>query len=167
MIVNANVGFLLYRAGRVDEAVAKLLHTVAMEPSFVMSRYRLALALEAQGRFAEAIEQFEAMKPSPVDPLGLTGIARTRALMGQPDEARRMLDELAEIGRTVYVPAATIAAVYVALGEHERAIDFLDHAIEERAIVGMWLNSERHFAALHTHPRFPSLLARIGLKGKT
>ncbi len=167
VIVNANVGFLLYRAGRVDEAVAKLLHTVAMEPSFVMSRYRLALALEAQGRFAEAIEQFAAMQPSPVDPLGLTGIARTRALMGQPDEARRMLGELAEIGRTVYVPSATIAAVYVALGEHERAIDFLDQAIEERAIVGMWLNSERHFEGLRTHERFPQLLARIGLKGKT
>lgn len=166
VIVNANVGFLLYRAGRIDQAVAKLRHTVAMEPSFVMSRYRLALALEAQGRFAEAIEQFEAMEPSPADPLGLTGIARTRALMGQPDEARRMLGELAEIGRTTYVPSATIAAVYVALGEHDRAIDFLELAIEERAIVGMWLNTERHFEVLRTQARFPQLLARVGLQGK-
>ena len=163
VIVNANVGFLLYRAGRVDEAVAKLRHTVAMEPSFVMTRYRLGLALEAQGRFAEAIEQFEAMKPSPADPLGLTGIARTRALMGQSEEARRMLAELAEIGRTLYIPSATIAAVYVALGEHERAIDFLDLATDERAIVGMWLRSDRHFEVLHTHSRFPRLLARVGL----
>jgi DNA-binding winged helix-turn-helix (wHTH) protein/tetratricopeptide (TPR) repeat protein len=163
VIVNANVGFLLYRAGRIDEAVAKLEHTVAMEPSFVMSRYRLALALEAQGRFAEAIEQFEAMEPSPADPLALTGIARTRALMGRPEEARRMLGELAEIGRTMYVPSATIAAVYVALGEHDRAIDYLELAVEERAIVGMWLKTERHFAVLHTHARFPQLLARIGL----
>jgi DNA-binding winged helix-turn-helix (wHTH) protein/tetratricopeptide (TPR) repeat protein len=163
VIVNANVGFLLYRAGRIDEAVVKLVHTVAMEPSFVMTRYRLGLALEAQGRFAEAIEQFEAMKPSPADPLGLTGIARTRALMGQQAEARRMLGELAEIGRTMYVPSATIAAVYVALGEHERAIDFLELAIEERAIVGMWLNTEQHFEVLRTHPRFPRLLALVGL----
>lgn len=163
VIVNANVGFLLYRAGRIDEAVAKLRHTVAMEPSFVMSRYRLALALEAQGRFAEAIEQFEAMEPSPADPLGLTGIARTRALMGQPDEARRMLGELAEIGRTTYVPSATIAAVYIALGERDRAIDFLELAVEERAIVGMWLNTEKHFEVLRTHARFPQLLARVGL----
>jgi DNA-binding winged helix-turn-helix (wHTH) protein/tetratricopeptide (TPR) repeat protein len=163
VIVNANVGFLLYRAGRIDEAVAKLTHTVAMEPSFVMSRYRLALALEAQGRFAEAIEQFEAMGPSPADPLALTGIARTRALMGQPEEARRMLGELAEIGRSTYVPSATLAAVYVALGEHDRAIDYLELAVEERAIVGMWLKTERHFAVLHTHARFPQLLARIGL----
>ena len=32
-----------------------------------------------------------------------------------------MLADLAEIGRTLYIPSATIAAVYVALGEHERA----------------------------------------------
>jgi hypothetical protein len=77
-----------------------------------------------------------------------------------------MLGELAEIGRTTYVPSATIAAVYVALGEHDRAIDFLDLAIEERAIVGMWLNTERHFAVLRTHARFPQLLARVGLQIK-
>ena len=41
VIVNANVGYLLYRAGRIDEAVTKLRHTVAMEPGFAMTRYRL------------------------------------------------------------------------------------------------------------------------------
>lgn len=79
VIVNANVGYLLYRAGRIDEAVTKLRHTVAMEPGFVMTRYRLGLALEAQGRYPEALSEFEAMHPSASDPLGLTGIARTRA----------------------------------------------------------------------------------------
>ena len=64
VIVNANVGFLLYRAGRLEEAVAKLRHTVAMEPGFVMTRYRLGLALEALGRYDEAIAEFEAMQPS-------------------------------------------------------------------------------------------------------
>jgi DNA-binding winged helix-turn-helix (wHTH) protein/tetratricopeptide (TPR) repeat protein len=164
VIVNANVGFLLYRAGRLEEAVSKLRHTVAMEPGFVMTRYRLGLALEALGRYDEAIGEFEAMQPSPEDPLGLTAIARTRALMGQEAEARRMLAELGNLGRTSYVPAATLAAIHVALGEHDLAIDQLERGVEERAIILMWLGSEAHWDPLRTHPRFPALLARVGLK---
>jgi len=164
VIVNANVGFLLYRAGRVEEAVTKLRHTVAMEPGFVMTRYRLGLALEALGRYDEAIAEFEAMQPSPADPLGLTAIARTRALLGQQSEARRMLSELIELGRTSYVPAATLAAIHVALGEYELAIEQLERGVEERAIILMWLGSEPHWDPLRTHPRFPALLERVGLK---
>jgi len=167
VIVNANLGFVLYRAGRIDEAVAKLRHTVAMEPGFIMTRYRLGLALEAQGQYEEAIEQFEAMRPGPEDPLGLTGIARTRALMGQPDEARRMLAELAQVARTIYVPAALLADVHLALGENDRAIECLEVSIEERALVSAWLPYERRYDPLRGHPRFAALLTRVGFGDRT
>jgi len=163
VIVNANVGYLLYRAGRIDEAITKLRHTVAMEPGFVMTRYRLGLALEARGQYQDALAEFEGMQPSAADPLGLTGIARTRALMGQQAEARRLLEELHAIARNTYVPAATLADVHVALGEYDEAIRQLELAIEERAILAMWLPTERHWDPLRTHPRFPALLERVGL----
>ena len=165
VIVNANVGFLLYRAGRLDEAVAKLRHTVAMEPGFVMTRYRLGLALEALGRFEEAIAEFRAMNPSTHDPLGLTAIARTHALMQRPDEARRELDQLLEIARTTYVPSALIAGIYIALDDTERALEYLQRGVEERAITLLWLPFERYWERLHGDPRFSRLLESIGLKG--
>jgi len=167
VMVNANVGFLLYRAGRIEEAVAKLRHTVAMEPTFVMTRYRLGLALEAQHQYDEAIEQFEAMRPSAEDPLGWTGIARTRALMGQTDEARRLLARIVEVGRTTYVPAATLADIHIALGDVERGIDYLSLSVEERGVVATWLPWERHWDPVRAHPRFPDLLLRTGLQAKT
>jgi tetratricopeptide (TPR) repeat protein len=102
------------------------------------------------------------MRPSAADPLGLTGIARTLACMGQQAEARRLLDELHVIARSTYVPAATLADVYVALGEHDQAIEQLERAVEERAILAMWLPIERHWDPLRTHPRFPALLERLG-----
>ncbi len=165
VIVNANVGFLLYRAGRLDEAVAKLRHTVAMEPGFVMTRYRLGLALEAQGRFEEAIAEFRAMNPSAQDPLGLTAIARTLALMQRPDEARRELDQILKIARTTYVPSALIAGIYIALEDTERALEYLQRGVEERAITLLWLPFERYWERLHGDPRFARLLESIGLKG--
>jgi tetratricopeptide (TPR) repeat protein len=163
VIVNANVGYLLYRAGRIDEAVTKLRHTVAMEPDFVMTRYRLGLALEAQGQYEAALAEFEAMQPSAADPLGLTAIARTRACMGQRDEARRLLEELHALARTTYVPAATLADVHVALGDHDQAMELLERAVEERAILATWLSTERHWDPLRAHPRFAALLRQAGL----
>ena len=41
-----------------------------MEPGFVMTRYRLGLALEALGRYDEAIGEFEAMQPLARGPAG-------------------------------------------------------------------------------------------------
>jgi tetratricopeptide (TPR) repeat protein len=154
---------VLYRAGRIDAAVTKLRHAVAMEPAFVMTRYRLGLALEAQGRYDDAIEQFEAMRPSAEDPLGWTGIARTRALMGDTDESRRMLAELLEISRTRYVPAATIAEIHIALGDLERGMDYLELAVEERAIIAMWVQWDWHWDPLRKFPRFSALLVRTGI----
>ena len=163
VMVNANLGFLLYRAGRLDEAVAKLRHTVAMEPTFAMTRYRLGLTLEELRQYDDAIEQFEAMRPSADDPLGLTGIARTRALMGQTHVARRMLVELEAISRATYVPAATLADIHIALGDLERGMECLEQAVEERAIVAVWLRWERHWDPLRSCPRFVALLTQTGL----
>jgi DNA-binding winged helix-turn-helix (wHTH) protein/tetratricopeptide (TPR) repeat protein len=162
VIVNANVGFLLYRAGRIDEAIAKLRHTVEMEPELVMTRYRLGLALEAKGLYEEAIREFEVMRPSPTNPLAYTAIARTRALMGEHDRARELLAAILEIARDTYVPAATIADIYVALGDHDRAMEYLALGVDERAIVAMWMRSERHWDPLRSHPDFPALLRRVG-----
>lgn len=103
------------------------------------------------------------MHPSMDDPLAFTGIARTRALMGQTDVTRRMLGELEVIGRLTYVPSATIADIHVALGDHEKAIEYLERTVEERAIMAMWLRSDRHWDPLRAHPRFTALLARTGL----
>ncbi len=165
VIVNANVGFVLYRAGRLEEAVAKLQHTVAMEPGFVMTRYRLGLALEALERYPEAIAEFEAMRPSDTDPLGLTAIARTLALMQRRDEALRELDRLIGISRGTYVPSVLLAGIYIALGDHENALEYLERGVEERAITLLWLPFDRYWVSLHGHPRFSRILASIGLKG--
>jgi DNA-binding winged helix-turn-helix (wHTH) protein/tetratricopeptide (TPR) repeat protein len=165
VIVNANVGFLLYRAGRLEEAVAKLQHTVAMEPGFVMTRYRLGLALEALERYPEAIAEFEAMRPSEADPLGLTAIARTLALMQRRDEAQRELDRLIGISRSTYLPSALIAGIYIALGDLENALEYLERGVEERAITLLWLPFDHYWLSLHGTPRFSRILASIGLKG--
>jgi tetratricopeptide (TPR) repeat protein len=164
-MVHANVGFILYRAGRHREAVEHLRKTVAIEPGFVMGRYRLGLACEASGLYEDALEQFHAMHPGPDDPLAFTAIARTLALMGRREEARGELARLLEIARNTYVPAALIAGIYVALGDVDRTFEYLERGVEERAITLMWLPLDQHWESVRADPRFARLLDGIGLKG--
>jgi tetratricopeptide (TPR) repeat protein len=165
LMVHANVGFILYRAGRVQEAVEHLRKTVAIEPGFVMGRYRLGLACEANGLWEEALENFHAMRPSAEDPLAFTAIARTLALMGRREEARQDLARVLEFARTTYVPSTLIAGICVALGDVDRAFEFLERGVEERSITRMWLPLDRDWESLRGDPRFARLVLGIGLKG--
>jgi len=163
VIVRANVGFILYRARRYEEAVRHLRETVAIEPANVMSRFRLGMALEASGRLDEALEEFRAMNPSAEDPLAFAAIARVLALLGRRDDAREELARVLEHARNTYVPAIFLAAIYVALGEHEPAFEYLERAVEERNTLLLWLPSDWTWEPLRGHPRFSQVLESVGL----
>jgi DNA-binding winged helix-turn-helix (wHTH) protein/tetratricopeptide (TPR) repeat protein len=163
VLVSANVGFILYRAGRHDEAIAQLRRAAQMEPDSPMVRYRLGLAYGGLGLHEEALAEFSAMHPSPTDPVGFTGIARSLALLGRRAEALQLLEQIKEYARAEYFPSAWIADVYVALGDFDRAFELLDQAVEERTIVLLWLAYDRNWDPLRADPRFPAILARIGL----
>ena len=164
LIVRANLGFILFRAGRHAEAIEYLRQTVALEPGFVLSRYRLGLACDASGLYEEALENYRAMNPNAEDALAYTAIARTLALMGRHDEARQELARVMESARSSYVPALLVAAIHVALGNTDLAFEYLERAIEERAVMLLWLPFDRHWDGLRRDPRFERLMATMGLR---
>ena len=95
--------------------------------------------------------------------MGFTGIARSLALLGRRAEALQLLERIEEYARAEYFPSAWIADVYVALGDFDRAFELLDQAVEERTIVLLWLAYDHNWDPLRADPRFPAILARIGL----
>ena len=56
-----------------------------------------------------------------------------------------------------------MAYVYTGLGEHERALDWLERAYEERAGGVFGLKGSFLFAPLRSHPRFKALLRKMNL----
>jgi tetratricopeptide (TPR) repeat protein len=128
-----------------------------------MSRYRLGLAYGAKGMHEAALAEFVAMNPSADDPLGYSGMARSYALLGRRTEALALLETLTTLMRREFIPAALFADIHVALGDHDRAFDFLELAIEERAMLAFWPLFDRNWDAIRVDPRFPVLLGRIGL----
>ena len=62
-----------------------------------------------------------------------------------------------------YVEPVGIAAAYAALGDHNRALEWLERAYRERAFAVVGIATNRAFVSLHADPRFRELLQRVGL----
>ncbi len=90
-------------------------------------------------------------------------LAVLRAQVGKPEEARRLLRHLLQASRTKYVNRLWIAAVYSALGEKEKAFEWLERDNGEGA-TGLWLwHHSSAFDPIRGDPRFRSILERLNL----
>jgi tetratricopeptide (TPR) repeat protein len=88
------------RMHHLDKAAADYRSALAAVPDDDASRLRLArLLLDRRDRPQEAVEHFEHLWQRRGDSEVVVGLARCRAALGRPDEARQLLDELLASGR--------------------------------------------------------------------
>lgn len=59
-------------------------------------------------------------------------------------------------------PSFSIAAVYVAMGQNNEAIKWLEKAYSDHEVEMYWLKVEPLFRPLHNDKRFQSILEKIG-----
>lgn len=163
LIINKNVGTILFYAGQVEEAVREYRRTLELEPTFARTHYFYGLALEAQGRLEEAIREFRiALDADPGNTVLRASLGHALGLAGYELEASEILRDFAEIERQGrYVPALNRAIVALGMGHQDEALSWLERACEERS---SWLVSARvdpTFDAVRDHPRFVDLMDRV------
>ena len=165
LVINADFGMVLYFARQYPAAVQQFRKTLELDPSFAYAHFGLGLAWQEQARLAEAVEeQRRAVELAPRSPAYQAALGQALAWAGRPEEARRILAALEERAAREYVEAGDFAFLWTALGEPERAIDRLEQACEERSRFVAFLAAWPIYDPLRTHPRWPELLARVGLE---
>lgn len=145
LIINTDVACALYYARRFDDSIRQCRWVLETEPNFVTAHFRIGLAYEQLGRYAEAVEAFrsaialsaddsraEASAPFKGGSDARASLAHTLALRGDYDAARSILAELEEQAARAYVPPHDIAMIYSALGETDKAFEWLEMAYRER-----------------------------------
>jgi TolB-like protein/Tfp pilus assembly protein PilF len=165
LIVNTNVGWVLGAAGRTEEAIAQFRQTLALDSSYLQARWRLAGALASARRFDEAIAEANrlvAMGDSSAPMLSMLAIVEARA--GMRRQATALLDELVVRSRHEYVPPASIALIFNALGDTDNTMLWLDKAFAERSNAIAYLAADYRSSQVRQDPRYQALLARAGLK---
>ena len=95
--------------------------------------------------------------------MSLANLGYVRARLGQRDEARRILQQLAQASKERYMPALAFAIVHLGLGENDETLAWLEKAYEERFNRLAYLRREGMWQPMRQNPRFPDLLRRINL----
>jgi tetratricopeptide (TPR) repeat protein len=154
----------LLRAGRYEEAIVRGEAAVELEPGDDRARATLGWAYFLSGRKDEGLAELErAVSVSKGNTLWLGQLGGAYAMAGQAAKARAMLRELEERAQSGYVSPYHFAYVHTGLGESDRAMDWLERAVAERAGPTYGLKGSFLFTPLHPHPRFRALLRQMKL----
>jgi TolB-like protein/DNA-binding winged helix-turn-helix (wHTH) protein/Tfp pilus assembly protein PilF len=159
-----NVGVILYFARRYDDAVVAIKETLDLAPDFGPAYVTLGRIYVAKGMPARAVAELErALALMGRRPDVLTPYAYALARAGRQREARTVLDELRETAKRQAPAPVRVALVHIALGETDRAFEWLEKAIEARDWQMGLLNVEPAFDPLRSDRRFAALVERVGL----
>jgi len=164
LVMNSFMGATLLYARRYDEAIDQCRRTVAMDANFAVGHWHLALALQQKQMFDSAIEECrKAVALSGDSPLMIAELGHAYARSQRKDDANEVIGQLNRLSKQRYVSPYKVAAIHVALGNDEQALQLLQEAYTERSFHLVQLNVSPQFEPLRSHPKFQDLVKRLGL----
>jgi TolB-like protein/tetratricopeptide (TPR) repeat protein len=162
LIIQANAGTVAYFARRFELAVERCDRALALDADFPVGHQWRGRALEALGRYDEAIAAFRAAAARlGEEPETLASLGHALALAGQRPEAESIAERLAELSGERYVSPYWRAVLAAGLGDADGAFDLLAAAIDARADWVIGVPMEPIFDGLRGLPRYRDLVTRI------
>ena len=136
-----------------------------MDPHFAVAHYQLGQALEQKHRHDEAIAEFRrAIELSGGNTTFESNLANAYAVSGRKEEAMKIVRDLESRQSQDSSTDASIALIYVGLGDNDRAMIWLTKAYQARFNPSILMRPA--FDPLRSDPRFRDLLHRIGLPSR-
>jgi TolB-like protein/Tfp pilus assembly protein PilF len=161
--VNMNLATTYYLRCESDRAVNHLHRTMELEPNYMPTHFVLGCVYIQQGRFEEAIAEFQLIyKLDDEAYLALGFMGYAHALAGQRAEAETLLNVLQDIAIRKYVSPYSMLMIRLVLGPEERVFELLEQLYEERNDWLVWLKVSPELKHLQSDPRFKNLLRRVG-----
>ncbi|MCG8468891.1 MAG: tetratricopeptide repeat protein [Gemmatimonadetes bacterium] len=162
LIINKNVGTILYYGRRHSESLKEDEAALKLDPDYPRTLLYAALALDVEEDYDEAVRMMEeALSYDRGNTVIQAALGYTHALAGSEAEARRIVDELEATMETRYVPAFTLALIHTGLGDRDDAFGWLERAYEERSSWLLSLSVEPAFDVLRSDRRFAELVDRV------
>src|SRR5437762_1194956 len=159
--LNTDLAFFLYWARRYEEAITQIRKTLELDPNNAFAHSILGWCLIAKGNKAEARAEFQ--KATSLDdlPWYISSLGYACAANGDRAKAEQILQDLEELSKQRYVSPANRAAVYLGLGEKEKALDWLEKAYEDRDPIFWWIDGDQLYDSVRREPRFQALIQKI------
>ena len=156
--INQYLGWHHIHARQFDRAITQLEKTLANAPDFFLARVTLGMAYEQKGEVAKAIEEFKKAYKLEKSSIVLGFLGHSYARAGNTREAQKILEELEELSKRIYVPPYIIGLIHTALGETTEAFEWFEKAYAAQNEWLHWLKVAPEVDTLRADPRFKDLL---------
>ena len=160
-LTNTAVAWIYLFAGEPEAAAEQASRSLEMYPDALQAIYVLGWACLAQGRHAEAVAFFERARAISADAMTLGFLGHAYGRAGNAEAARGLLGELLRRHAQEPAPVKSLVAIYVGLGEHDRAFEQIDQAFADGDGAVFSLRIGPQYGPLANDPRFASYLARL------
>ena len=159
---NQGMGIQLFYARRYDEAIEQF--QKALEMDYHDAHLGLGNSYAAKGNYQKALSEFQ--KYAELDrgtPRSIAVLGYAYARLNQRTEALRALNQLSEMEKHRYVSPASVAIVYIGMGDRDKAFEWLEKACDEHSFNVAFFKVSPFFDSLRSDHRFTDLLHRVGL----
>ncbi len=175
LLMNMTPALAAYLARDYDTAVAHLQKIIEMEPNFPAAHSVLGNVYVQQGLFEQAMAEYQKVLElskgvAPVEMAMKAIIAHAYAKFGKRNKAIKLLDELTasaqdadQLPGVVNVSPHSIAEIHTALGQTDKAFEWLNKAYEQHDMQMVSLLTNPTLDSLRSDARFADLVRRVGL----
>jgi DNA-binding winged helix-turn-helix (wHTH) protein/TolB-like protein len=161
--VIASLGNAYFYARQYEEAIKQYQRALELNPRMARAHVSIGMTYVQMGKHEEAIAEIKQAISLQEDTRNIAALGYAYAVAGKRDEARKVIDDLAERSKRKYVSPSFIAGIYAGLGERDQAFAWLEKAYQERQPSLTLIGVEAVFDPLRSDPRFADLMRRVGL----
>ena len=163
LLSNYRAGWIYWALRDSDRVLEYSRKMIEIEPNFFGGYSLVGVEFWTIGKYEQALAEIQtAVAFGELRDLCYLGCLY--GLTGEQQKARQVLEQLQDFSKTRHVLALYSALIYAALGEMDRAFEWLEKSYAQREAMLVYL---KHTAALipglSADPRLTDLLRRIGL----
>jgi len=161
--VRRSLGYCYLYARKFDQAHYHLDRAIAMNPTAEESYRIQGLILTFQKQFAAAervLREALALAPAYGTYTKVT-LGYSLAAAGDPSYAQEVAAQLEEKIKTEYVSSVELAITYIALGDKEKALSWMERTVDERRGWAAYLRVHPIVDPLRGEPRFDAIIERM------
>ena len=148
-------------SGRTAKALELDRKAADLDPTFYFPVEQEGIMALHAGNFREAIEKLKQSLTLGAPPFVTANLAYAQGKSGDRAGAMATLGELKKISPGGKVAPYNLALVYLGLGDHARALDYLEQAYVANSQQMVWLKVDWTFDPLRSDPRFAALMKRL------
>lgn len=158
-IIFEGCGFVHLLRREYNASLSALRQLIDLDPEFYKAHSSMGRLLSIMERYDEAIAALEkARSLAGQVPTIIAALGQTLALSGRTTEACWCLEQLEEISKIRWVPAACFAIVHLGLRNYDLALDYFEASAAARELASTFFKVHPLYDSIRDRPRFQAIL---------